>query len=254
MLPASLLFRRPLRALAALAAACVLTDPAAAIVGGAPAPAEVAARTAMIVSTRGASCTGTVLAPDLLLTAAHCVAPKADYAVALVGHGPVSLIPILRVALHPGFDGEQFRTRRPTPDLALVKLAERLPERFVPARLTRDTTLPPRGARFLVAGFGMTADGAEKSAGTLRAVDLASVGSTGGIMLRLSATPGPAGACTGDSGGPAFADGSVAGVIGWVTAAGGARGCGGVTGITLVGLQRDWILSTARTLGSPVSE
>lgn len=243
-----------MRALAALLAACLFTHPAAAIVGGASAPADVAAHTVMIVSTRGASCTGTVLAPDLLLTAAHCVGPKADYAVALVGNGPVALIPVLRIGLHPGFSAEQFRTRRPTPDLALVKLAEPLPARFTPARLSGDASLPAKGTRFLLAGFGMTSDGAEKTAGTLRAVEAASIGSTGGIMLRLSAEPGPAGACTGDSGGPAFANGVVAGVIGWVTAAGGARGCGGVTGITLVGLQRDWLLSAARQMGSPIGE
>ncbi|MEW6257121.1 MAG: S1 family peptidase [Pseudomonadota bacterium] len=239
-------------ALAGLSLAAPL--PARAIVGGEAAPASVAAQSVMIVSTRGASCTGTVLAPDLLLTAAHCVAPKADYAVALVGQGPVTLIPIARVAVHSGFSAEQFRTRRPTPDLALARLAEPLPARFTPARLTTDTGLPERGASFLIAGFGMTADGAEKTAGTLRVVDLASIGTTGGIMARLSAPQGNAGACTGDSGGPAFLDGRVAGVIGWVTAAGGARGCGGVTGITLVGLQRDWIARAARELGRPLGE
>lgn len=239
---------------ALLAALAGLPAPAHAIVGGGAAPPEVAARTVMIVSTRGASCTGTVLARDLLLTAAHCVAPQADYAVAIVGQGPVTLIPIARVALHPGFNAEQFRTRRPTPDLALARLAEPLPDRFVPASLAPDTGLPPRGARFLVAGFGMTADGAEQTAGTLRTVSLASIGTTGGIMARLSAPEGHAGACTGDSGGPAFSDGTVAGVIGWVTAAGGARGCGGVTGITLVGLQRAWIAQAARTLGRPLGE
>ncbi|MBA4791930.1 MAG: trypsin-like serine protease [Rhizobiales bacterium] len=246
---------RPLlRLMLVLAVLAALPAPARAIVGGGAAPAEIAARTVMIVSTRGASCTGTVLARDLLLTAAHCVAPKADYAVALVGQGPVQLIPIARVAVHSGFNAEQFRTRRPTPDLALARLAEPLPERFVPARLSSDTGLPPRGATFLIAGFGMIADGAEKTAGTLRAVTLASIGTTGGIMVRLSAPEGNAGACTGDSGGPAFADGEVAGVIGWVTAAGGARGCGGVTGITLVGLQRDWIARAARELGRPLAE
>ncbi len=237
-----------------LAALAALPAPARAIVGGGAAPPEVAARTVMIVSTRGASCTGTVLAPDLLLTAAHCVAPQADYAVALVGQGPVQLIPVVRTALHPGFSGEQFRTRRPTPDLALVKLAEPLPGRFVPARLAPDTGLPPRGATFLIAGFGMTADGAEKTAGTLRAVSLPSIGTTGGIMVRLSVPEGGAGACTGDSGGPAFSNGDVAGVIGWVTAVGGARGCGGVTGITLVGLQRDWIARAAQQLGRPLGQ
>ncbi|TCT07629.1 S1 family peptidase [Aquabacter spiritensis] len=236
------------------AAGLLAASPAAAIVGGGGAPAEVAAHTVMIVSTRGASCTGTVLARDLLLTAAHCVGPKGDYAVALVDRGAPELIPATRVALHPGFDSAQFRTRRPTPDLALVKLAAPLPARFRPAPLALDAALPPRGAGFLVAGYGMSADGDEASAGTLRAVSLASVGTTGGIMVRLSPAAGLAGACTGDSGGPAFQNGRVVGVVGWVTAPNGVRGCGGVTGVTLVGLQRDWIATAARTLGSPIAE
>ena len=91
-----------------------------------------------------------------------------------------------------------------------------------------------------------------KSAGTLRSVALPSIGTTGGIMVRLSTPEGAAGACTGDSGGPAFLDGAVAGVVGWATAAGGARGCGGVTGVTLVSLHRDWIMATAKALGSPL--
>lgn len=230
-----------------------LAAPARAIVGGGPASAEVAAQTVMLVSTRGASCSGAVLAPDLVLTAAHCVAPPADYAVAVVGEGPPKLIAAARIALHPDFDAGQFRSRRPTPDLALVKLAAPLPARFRPVRLGADAGLPPKGTRFLIAGFGMAADGAERSAGTLRTLALPSIGTTGGIMVRLSQGAG-AGACTGDSGGPALRDGAVAGIVGWVTGPGGTRGCGGVTGITLVGLQRGWITSAARALGSAVGD
>lgn len=237
---------------ALLAAALVPSGGAQAIVGGGPATAEVAARTVLIVSTRGASCTGTVLAPDLVLTAAHCVAPKADYAVAIVGAGQPKLVPAARIVVHPRFDADQFETRRPTPDLALVKLAEPLPARFRPARLGAADGLPEKGTAFQIAGYGMAAAGAEKSAGTLRTVTLPSIGTTGGIMVRLSPPEGAAGACTGDSGGPAFRDGAVAGVMGWATGPGGTRGCGGVTGVTLVSLHRDWIEGEARSLGSPL--
>ncbi len=226
--------------------------PAAAMVGGGPASAEIAGHAAMVVSTRGAVCSSVVLAPDLLLTAAHCVEPKADYAVAIIGAGPPKLIPALRVAVHPRFDADQFRTRRPTPDLALLKLAEPLPAPFQPAPLTTAEGLPAKGSDFTLAGFGVTAEGATKSAGTLRTVRLPAIGTTGGIMVRLAPSQGSAGACTGDSGGPAFQNGAVAGVIGWATGPGGTRGCGGVTGVTLVSIHRDWILSQAAALGSPI--
>lgn len=242
-------------ALALVAAACLglgLPGPAGAIVGGGPAGSGVAAQTVLIVSTRGASCTGAVLARDLVLTAAHCVAPAADYAVAVIGDGAPKLVPAARIAVHPRFDAAQFQTRRPTPDIALMKLAEPLPARFAVARLVDAGGLPEKGTSFVVAGFGMTADGAQRSAGTLRTVALQCIGTTGGIMVRLSAPEGGAGACTGDSGGPAFRDGALAGVTGWATGPDGSRGCGGVTGVTLVSLHRDWIEATARSLGSPL--
>ncbi|WP_029003702.1 S1 family peptidase [Azorhizobium doebereinerae] len=228
--------------------------PAQAIVSGRSGGGVAGPHTVMIVSTRGASCSGTAIAPDLVLTAAHCVAPPGNYAVALVGAATPRLIPALRISVHPRFDPDQYRNRHPTPDLALVKLAEALPSSIRPAPLSDDANLPARGTEFLVAGFGMSSDGADATAGTLRCVSLPSVGTTGGIMARLSPTLGLAGACTGDSGGPAFLGNTLAGVIGWATGPGGARGCGGVTGITLVGLHRDWIDATAGKLGSPLKE
>ena len=58
--------------------ACVV--PAVAMVGGAPdAEPAIARRIALIVGSRGTACTGVVIARDLVLTAAHCVLPGADY-------------------------------------------------------------------------------------------------------------------------------------------------------------------------------
>jgi hypothetical protein len=243
-----------LAARAALSILLLAPFPAAAMIGGAPAPAEIAAQAAMIVSTRGAACTGAVLARDLLLTAGHCVQPKADYAVAVFESAGPRLIPVARVALHPRFSTQAFRTRRPTPDLALVKLAAPLPAGFHPAKLARHVAPPLPGDEFLLAGYGVLAEGDDRSAGKLRVVSLPAIGntidSTGIIMVRLSRGGGrTAGACTGDSGGPAFREGLVAAIVGWSTGAGN-RECGLVTGATLVAPQIDWIEETARELGA----
>ena len=54
--------------------------PAAAMVGGArAAPDSIARSVVLIVGSRGNFCTGAALARDLVLTAAHCVLPGADY-------------------------------------------------------------------------------------------------------------------------------------------------------------------------------
>lgn len=239
-----------------LALSLLMPLPASALIGGKLAPAEIAAQAALIVSTRGASCTGVVLTRDLLLTAAHCVQPKADYAVVVFESAGPKLVPATRIALHPRFDPEHFRTRKPTPDLAIVKLSSPLPASFRAAQLSRDIVQPKPGDEFVLAGYGIAAESDEKSAGKLRTVTLPAIGntidSTGVIMVRLSAGGGKAaGACTGDSGGPVYKEREVAAVIGWSTGAKG-RACGHVTGATLVAPQLGWIAETAQALGSSI--
>lgn len=246
--------RRLIAAIARSIVACSVlafigAGPAHAIVGGAAAPADLKTQTVLIVSTRGASCTGVVLSARAVLTAAHCVQPAADYAVVLFEAAGPRLVPVTRIALHPNFDPKSFETRRPTPDLAVVRLNEALPPDFRPAQLSADLGLPARATRFVLVGYGVAKDGDGKSAGTLRSVELPSIGTTGGIMIRLS-SGAAAGGCTGDSGGPVLLDGVVTAIIGWSTASGGARGCGGVTGATVIGPQRAWIDATARGMGA----
>ena len=59
-----------------------------------------------------------------LVTNPGAVQPQANYAIALVDGASPRLLQVVRVMLHPGFDPAQFKTRRPTPDLAILKLSE----------------------------------------------------------------------------------------------------------------------------------
>ena len=60
--------------------ALLLSVPAHAIVGGgAPSTEGVARSVVTIFGSRGKFCTGAIIAPKLVLTAAHCVQPGADY-------------------------------------------------------------------------------------------------------------------------------------------------------------------------------
>ena len=62
------------------AAFALLSSPAAAIVGGAaPSPEGIGRSVITIVGSRGNFCTGSLIAPTLVLTAAHCVQPGAEY-------------------------------------------------------------------------------------------------------------------------------------------------------------------------------
>ena len=97
----------------------------------------------------------------------------------------------------------------------------------------------------------------------MRTAALAATGRPGTLQIRLvdPATRGERpglGACTGDSGGPAFEeDGgrfAIIGVVSWSTGPGGAAGCGGLTGVTPLVLYRNWIIETARRLGSALEK
>ena len=82
-------------------------------------------------------------------------------------------------------------------------------------------------------------------------------GQPGTLQIRLvdPATKGDRpglGACTGDSGGPAFEDAggalAVIGVVSWSTGPALSEGCGGLTGVTPLGRYRDWIITTVREM------
>jgi secreted trypsin-like serine protease len=232
--------------------------PALAITGKAPPATGWAARAiVMVVDPRGDLCTGTALAPDLVLTAAHCVARRERYQVKAYQTG--AAIPVRSVALHPRFDFANYAASRATADIALIKLAAPLPEDVIPASLAAARRVAV-GETLTIAGFGVTIAGTGRGLGQPRMATLTVTGKPGSLQIRLYdvATRNQRiglGGCTGDSGAPAY-DGEgplVIGVVSWSTAPGDETGCGGLTGITPLLSYRDWIVDTARNLNSPLA-
>jgi secreted trypsin-like serine protease len=234
--------------------------PAQAMVGANVAPPAEARAAVMIVGSRGNSCTATAIARDLLLTAAHCVEPGADYK--LVEFAPQRqpvLHDVARILRHPQFSPQTFLAHRATADVALIKLAT--PLAVAPAKLFSGTLKVAPGDRFVVAGYGLAERGNGRSGGVLRAASLVATGQPGNLQIRLvdpatrNARAG-AGACTGDSGAPAFVETggarAVIGVVSWSTAPGNEEGCGGLTGLTPLSLYRGWLVEAAKSLGSPL--
>jgi secreted trypsin-like serine protease len=237
----------------------LIAHPASAIVGGGGAPAENISRTIVtIIGSRGSFCTGSLIAQDLVLTAAHCVLPGADYKVILPGETPPRLLDIRRVASHPQFKVQNILAHRASADVALLQLAFPLPASKAPAQPGAPVIPIEVGSRFTIAGVGVTKRGDGKSGGTIRAADLAVTGKPGTLQIRL-ADPltinlrDGLGACTGDSGAPAFemqaGRAVIVGVVSWSTGANNTDGCGGLTGVTPLTLYREWILRTARGWG-----
>jgi secreted trypsin-like serine protease len=247
------------------AASCVGTAvPAGAMVGGAPSAANGAGKSVVIIlGSHGTACTATAVGHDLLLTAAHCVQPGSDYKLASISaDGKLALKDIARIERDPQFNIRRLFGHLATADVALAKLAQPLPAKVPPAPLD-DATLPVSpGDQFVVAGYGVTVRGDGRTGGTVRAATLVATGSPNALQLWLfdprtkGRSPG-LGACSGDSGAPAFRDDdgtlAIAGVVSWATGPRLSAGCGGLTGVTPLVRYRSWILGTARALGSPLA-
>jgi hypothetical protein len=165
-------------------------------------------------SGRIATCSGTLIAPTVVLTAAHCLVEATEAAaVFFPEQGPRLEMESDRFVVHPEYQG------RPFADIGLVFLTS-------PAGAILPASLPvlrPRGRRGDIVGFGT--DGAdttiEKRAGTVKLMRHCPRRARPRVGLRrrelassLCWKPKAGGndTCVGDSGGPLFVDGVVAGV------------------------------------------
>ena len=102
------------------------------------------------------SCTGTVISPTAVLTAAHCFEDADSVVVRAVTNGTKVDVPSSRVAVHPGF--VLIEDGFPEPgivfnDVAIVHTSLQLPVAPVPLLLSR---APVVGEKTIVAGYGQT--------------------------------------------------------------------------------------------------
>jgi secreted trypsin-like serine protease len=239
--------------------ALLSSAPALAIVGGAaPSTDGASGAVVTILGSRGTFCSGSLIAPALVLTVAHCVEPGAVYKIVRYNADKTAhLQDVKTVAIHPGYQMQAMLAHRATADVALLRLE--IPfEGKTPATLGTPKLPIAPGDKFTIAGIGVTIRGDGKSAGVVRTAALAATGKPGTLQIRLvdPAAQGISnglGACVGDSGGPVFEDQEagpvIIGLISWSTGPNGSAGCGGLSGVTPLTLYRDWVLQTARQWG-----
>lgn len=245
-------------ALAALLSLAALA-PARAITAGQPVrdPNGVRSSVVQIESSRGELCSGAVIAPDLVLTAAHCVLQRANYRVVVLDRAfRRTTIRAVAAALHPAFVGGTTPRNQPGVDLAILKLEASLGPDFIPLDPRGATEVPP-GTPVIIAGFGLTGEAQRKSARVLRQARLVNLGTltvANQVLVmtdekKLGVTAG-AGACRGDSGGPILGGGpgryQLLGIVSWSSGARESRistACGGLTAVTPVADHDDWIAS-----------
>jgi secreted trypsin-like serine protease len=237
-------------------------SPAVAIIAGQRSvdPQGARASTLRIETSRGNMCSATVIARDIVLTAAHCLVSGGRL-------GVFSLDPsfrarqhrVLGVVPHPSFVPGRATRQQPGADLAVIRLAAPLPADIQPVNLGGGIW---KGSDVTVAGFGVTAEGRPGTARILREVRLTSAGtytSANSVVVAadsaLEGEKAGASACRGDSGGPVFlgnpASRQLVGIVSWTSGALSApqgKVCGGFTAITPVSDHAAWIASASEAL------
>jgi secreted trypsin-like serine protease len=205
------------------------------------------------------TCSGTLIAPDAVLTAGHCVrsATLGDLTIRNVQVGHPSARPervnVLRVEVHPQFDAQHAELGR---DLAVIRLVRPVTRaQPMPLAALNDNVMLA-GPPIRILGFGVTRSGGRGSA-RLQGATLESLspfhcfsGDVQGMaQTRFCAASPEAGVCPGDSGAPAVlsVDGTPH-VVGVVSMAvdNSSRCVESAAVITRVSAFREWIATVTR--------
>lgn len=177
---------------------------------------EIARYTVVLLQNNRPVCTGVLVAPRLVLTAAHCYYLSNPSQGMTIGFGlkaqDTDQIPVARFVPHEGFDmkaGQAGGTETVVNDISLIELSADAPDGYTPvAIMGKDEALRPQ-EKVVLAGYGKTdvstgLFGWGKVLGELYKVETGVVlESAASKEVWLGTTPGKS-ACNGDSGGPAL--------------------------------------------------
>jgi secreted trypsin-like serine protease len=205
-----------------------------AIIGGG-ADADHPAVVALVRRTSGSLCSGTLVAPTLVLTAAHCVygvAPSdLEVRVGADETKPDLVVPVTRADAYPTYASESEGLAGGI-DLAIVTLSQALAA--MPIGVSTTTTDAAfAGATVTLVGYGVASATDSSQVGVRRAVD-AHVDGVCSRLLTLGTSD--ANECFGDSGGAVLLQGKLVAVI-----SSGQPDCTAPSHQTRLDAHADWI-------------
>ena len=227
-----------------LAASLACADRASALVGADLADRTIQRYTIAIGSAKG-RCTGVVLAQNIVLTAAHCIVPGEKLWVGdSIGVAPQSIAPsrlsaVDEIVQHPLWSRKDVGS----PDLAILKLATPLPDRFIPATLGARHLA--EGDNLIAAGYGKTSVDENRPPLELRAVLLQVTRAFRGWAILTATGEDRAGGAPGDSGGPLFSYRGMHTLVGLIVSISDKR-----TRAVALAAHYGWIKETQEKLGS----
>jgi Trypsin len=209
-------------------------------------------------------CSASVVAPNVVLTAAHCVSSAADMRVFYrESWGRRVFLGVDKIAINPDYTPEAARQGDFSIDLALLLLSEPLPQKFRPVEF--DGAAPVAvGQRVHIAGFGLSdedrmriasfgpsEDDKNGTSGVLRAGVLISSGPKSKFAVLVDPAGRGLGGCIGDSGAPIFAGKEPLQVAVAIKARGeGGNPCGDSTVAVQLAPQLPWLRATLQAWGA----
>jgi hypothetical protein len=236
----------------------VLNSPVLALVGPAREAPEFAPYVVTVLDKSGGGasfCSASVIAQDVVLTAAHCVSNLSNTLVFFRGgENKLVLFDVASIAIHPEFRPKIGRKHLISIDLALLRLKQPLPPAFKPVKFA-DPAPVAAGQAFRIAGFGRADESVSGTSGVLRAGILVASGPKSPVLVWLTDPGGTGlGGCTGDSGAPVLAIGQLA-LVAMAIRANGNNGhsCGASTEAVLIGPQLPWVRKTLQAWGATLS-